>query len=62
MTAYSHAHTCLSVDSILSSFSGKEETGDEEEADNGNVALWTINTCSQPVCSGCLLMSFVIKN
>lgn len=29
-------------------FSGKEETGDEEEADNGNVALRTINTCSEP--------------
>ena len=27
---------------------GKEETGDEEEGDNGNVALRTINTCSEP--------------
>lgn len=27
----------------------KEETGDEEECDNGNVVLWTISACS-----GCL--------
>lgn len=30
-------------------FSDKEETGDEDEGDNGNVALWTINTCSEPL-------------
>lgn len=28
---------------------GKEETGDEDEVDNGNVALRTINTCSEPL-------------
>lgn len=30
-------------------FSDKEETGDEDEGDNGNVALRTINTCSEPL-------------
>ena len=30
-------------------FPGKGETGDEEEGDNGNVALRTINTCSEPL-------------
>lgn len=30
-------------------FSDKEETGDEDDGDNGNVALWAINTCCEPL-------------
>lgn len=37
---------CLLMISFIP-FSDKEEAGDEE-GDNGNVALWAINTCCEP--------------
>lgn len=53
---------CVWLMNPLAPFSGKEETGDEEEADNGNVALRTINMFWAPRLYQCFSMSFVIKN
>lgn len=41
----------------------KEESGDEEEGDNGNVIFQTANTCFRaPQMHHCFFMSSVIKN
>lgn len=42
-------HACVWLMIPPPPFSGTEETGDEEEGDNGNVTLRTINTCSGPL-------------
>lgn len=42
-------HACVWLMIPFPPFSGKEEIGDEEEGDDGNVALRTINTCSEPL-------------
>ena len=39
-------HACVWMTIPFPPFLGKEEPGDEEECDNGNVALRTIKTCS----------------
>ena len=41
-------HACVWLMISFPPFSGKEETGDEDGGDNGNVPLRTINTCSGP--------------
>lgn len=48
---------------LLIPFADKEESGDEEEADNGNVIFQTANTCFKaPQMHHCFFVSFVIKN
>lgn len=49
MTGVIRTHACVCLMIAFPPLSGKEEAGDEEEDDNGNVALRTINTCSQPL-------------
>lgn len=45
---FSNSCMCSLMISLIP-FSDKEETGDEDEGDNGNVALWAINTCCEPL-------------
>lgn len=49
MTGITPMHACVWLMIPFPPFSGKEETHDEEEGDNGNVALRTINICSEPL-------------
>lgn len=49
MTGIIHTDASVWLMIFFSPFSGTEGGGDEDNGDNGNVALRTISACSEPL-------------